>query len=115
MTPLEIRIRKREHSMDERPKLTETPDENGSTHSEAIGELTSRIQRDPESSTAYFLRGNAFSNAGDHPRAVDDLTRAIELDASGSMALNNRGVGLHLHGSVRSRHKRSEPGPGTRS
>ena len=47
---------------------------------EAIEMATEYLQRHPEESKAYFLRGKAYWRLGDKPSAITDYESAVQLD-----------------------------------
>jgi tetratricopeptide (TPR) repeat protein len=58
---------------------------------DSIADLNEVIRLNPKHSTAYDLRGLAYSYSGDHERAIADYDKAIEIDPDKPNPYNNRG------------------------
>jgi len=63
-----------------------------------IEECIRAVQQNPNSATAYFSLGTAYSNRGcvnddksDYQLALDNFTKAINMDQNFAAAYNNRG------------------------
>ena len=56
--------------------------------------LTEEISRSERPANVYFLRGNAYLDAGDFAEASNDYSSAIELDAANPVYHNNLGLAL---------------------
>ncbi|MBS1169042.1 MAG: lipoprotein NlpI [Proteobacteria bacterium] len=57
-----------------------------------IGSLTAAIQRDPQNSVNYNVRGSAYGQAGQFQAALADFTTAIQLNPGFYQAYNNRAL-----------------------
>ena len=56
--------------------------------------LTDEISRSESPANEYFLRGNAYLDAGQFAEAARDYSSAIELDPTNSVYFNNLGLAL---------------------
>jgi tetratricopeptide (TPR) repeat protein len=61
-------------------------------YDKAIGDYTEAIRLDPNSSTAYRVRGWVYSNKGDYDRAIADYNQTIKLNPNDALAYSNRGL-----------------------
>ncbi len=72
------------------------PNLSGVSDSEYLGQmvlhLTAEISRDLDSPRLYFLRGNAYLDAGRFRDAISDYTKALELSPFDAACYNNRGI-----------------------
>ena len=59
--------------------------------SAAIATASEAIRRDPRDASAYYNRGNAYSDKGEADRAIADYTTTIRLDPAHVNAHYNRG------------------------
>ncbi|MBR0737349.1 tetratricopeptide repeat protein [Bradyrhizobium liaoningense] len=59
--------------------------------SAAIATASEAIRRDPKDASAYYNRGNAYSDRGEADRAIADYTTTIRLDPAHVNAHYNRG------------------------
>ena len=59
-------------------------------YEEKLGELTKEIKDKPESSDAWFNRGQFYYDNNKFTEAIKDLTKAIELDPKSYSAYNRR-------------------------
>lgn len=59
--------------------------------SAAIAAASEAIRRDPRDASAYYNRGNAYSDKGEADRAIADYTTTIRLDPAHVNAHYNRG------------------------
>ena len=56
--------------------------------------LTDEISRSESPANEYFLRGNAYLDAGEFAEAARDYSSAIELDPANPVYFNNLGLAL---------------------
>ena len=56
--------------------------------------LTDEISRSENPANEYFLRGNAYLDAGEFAEAARDYSSAIELDPANPVLFNNLGLAL---------------------
>ena len=61
-------------------------------YDKAIVEVTKIIQSNPESGTAYLLRGHLHAANKDYPKAISDYNRAIRLNPENAVAYVSRGL-----------------------
>ena len=74
------------------------PNLSGSSDGDYLGQiilhLTNEINRSDAPADCYFLRGNAYLDAGDFSEAVRDYASALERDPDNAVYHNNLGIAL---------------------
>ena len=74
------------------------PNLSGSSDRDYLGQvilhLTDEISRSDSPAYEYFLRGNAYLDAGDFAEASRDYSSALELDPNNPVYHNNLGIAL---------------------
>ena len=76
------------------PNLSDMSDRDYLT--DIIHSLTGKISDDPQTSSNYFLRGNAYLDSGRYEEGIVDFSKVIDLCPTDSVALNNRGICYRL-------------------
>ena len=65
----------------------------------AIAAFDESIRLNPKYASAYYNRGNAYSNTkGDYAKAIADYDESIRLNPEDAEAYNNRGIAYHDKG-----------------
>ena len=64
-------------------------EDQGSLH-DAIADFDQAIVLDPNSAIVFYLRGTAYSKAGNHDRAIADFDQALVLDPKNANSFNAR-------------------------
>ena len=74
------------------------PNLSGSSDRDYLGQiilhLTDEISRSASPANQYFLRGNAYLDAGEFAEAVRDYSSALKLDPDNAVYHNNLGIAL---------------------
>ncbi|MCK9414752.1 MAG: tetratricopeptide repeat protein, partial [Prolixibacteraceae bacterium] len=55
------------------------------------------IKANPNESSTYIYRGNAYYNRGDYPEAIEDYTKSINLKSSFLLAYYNKGLACYAN------------------
>ena len=76
------------------PNLSDMSDKDYLT--DIIHLLTGKIAENPQVTSNYFLRGNAYLDAGKNEEGIADFNKVIDLSPSNDVALNNRGICYRL-------------------
>jgi tetratricopeptide (TPR) repeat protein len=67
---------------------------------QAIADYTEAIRRDPQDTTAYYNRGNAYRCKGEFDHAIADYTEVIRLDPKHPFAYCVRGFAYENKGDL---------------
>ncbi len=86
-----LTYQKRAHS-------AKTQEEKQKWYDDAITHYTEAVRLNPEDTTAYNNRGNAYDDKGEVDQAIQDYNKAIDLNPENTTAYKNRGTAYHRKG-----------------